>query len=144
MPVVGAEAWDFTLQDVKGASVTLSDLRGKPVMIAFWASWCGPCRLEIPHITALYSETGGEAFEVLAVNVREDAGRVQRFSTAYEMTFPVLRDPDGAVSEAYFVRGLPTSIFVDEQGIIRDIHTGTLDDVELRQYIGDLVPSLAP
>ncbi|MFH1086543.1 MAG: TlpA disulfide reductase family protein [Chloroflexota bacterium] len=137
-PRVGAAASDFALTDLAGNTVTLSGLRGRSVLVNFWASWCGPCRVELPHLTRLYNDQSGQAFELLAVNVREDAERVQRFADANQMSFPVLLDRRGQVAAAYYVRGLPTSVFVDAQGIIRAIHVGILTESLLREYMETL------
>ncbi|MBN1401061.1 MAG: redoxin domain-containing protein [Anaerolineae bacterium] len=138
-PRVGAQAADFSLEDLTGQPVSLSDLHGKKVMLNFWATWCGPCQFEIPHMVQLYGELRGQDFEILAVNLREDPERVKRFVEEYEMAFRVLLDRNGKVASSYFVRGIPTSIFLDEQGIIQAVHTGTLTDALLRQYVDDLI-----
>jgi peroxiredoxin len=138
-PRVGAQAADFRLKDLTGQELSLRDLRGKNVMLNFWATWCGPCRFEIPHMVELYSELEGQGFEILAVNLREDPESVKRFVAEYEMTFPVLLDERGKVAASYFVRGIPTSIFLDGEGIIQTVHTGTLTESLLRQYVDDLI-----
>ncbi len=135
-PKAGNAAWDFTLPTLQeGESIRLSDLRGKKVMINFWATWCGPCRVEIPAMIKLYEEMRGQGFEILAVNLLEEPERVGPFVEDLQMNFPVLLDTSGKVSQAYYVRGIPTTIFVDEEGIIRIVHVGTLDERMLRNYV---------
>jgi peroxiredoxin len=134
-PKVGNVAWDFTLSTLEREGIKLSDLRGKKVMLNFWATWCGPCRLEIPAMVKLYEEMRGQDFEILAINLREDRQKVQSFADELNMTFPVLLDQSGKVSQAYYVRGIPTTVFIDEEGIIQIVHVGTLSDKILRDYV---------
>jgi len=138
-PKAGEPAFDFALEDLNGSRVSLSDFHGTNVMLNFWATWCGPCRYEIPHMVALYSEMQGQDLEILAVNLREDAGQVRAFVSEYDMAFPVLLDLQGKVGGAYFVRGIPTSVFIDREGLIQAVHTGTLTDALLRQYVDNLM-----
>ena len=125
-PRVGAEAPDFTLTDTGGNEVTLSSLRGKPVMVNFWATWCPPCRAEIPEIVKLYTETDDNArpYEVLGVATQSDNATIKAFSQEFNMTFPLLPDAEGRVVSSYHVLPSPTTFFVDGEGIIRHIQTG--------------------
>lgn len=138
-PQVGMQAYDFRLVDLHGNQVSLSDYRGKKVMLNFWASWCGPCRAEIPYMVKLYDEFQDKPFEIVAVNLREDPNKVQAFVTQMDMRFPILFDTTGQVGSAYFVSGIPTSVFLDEQGIIQAVHRGMLTDAMLRRYVSDLL-----
>jgi cytochrome c biogenesis protein CcmG, thiol:disulfide interchange protein DsbE len=139
LPEVGALAYDFTLDTLNGDEMTLSDLRGKAVMINFWASWCGPCRVEIPHMIAAYDRYRDQGFEILAVNVRENQAQVQDFADQLGMTFPILLDTDGQVTAAYYVRAIPITFFVDGDGVIRFIHQGAVPQDALRSYIERLL-----
>ena len=134
-PKAGAPAFEFTLKDLQGRSVSLSDFRGKKVMLNFWATWCGPCRVEIPSMVKLYDEFHDQGLEIVAVNLREDAAKVEQFVRQYDMRFVVLLDKGGVVGANYFVRGIPTSIFVDDEGIIQNVHVGTLSESAMREYI---------
>lgn len=134
-PEVGALAPDFTLQTVSGDSLSLSDLRGQVVLINFWATWCGPCRLEMPAIQARYNDGG---FAVLAVNFDESAPQVQTFVDEFEITFPALLDPGGNVQELYRVRGYPTTFFVDADGVIRVVHIGGMSEEQLDTYLAQM------
>ncbi|MFP3897081.1 MAG: redoxin domain-containing protein [Anaerolineales bacterium] len=138
-PEAGNPAFDFTLQSLGGEEVSLSDFRGQVVMLNFWASWCGPCRIEIPHMIELYNEKRDQGFEIVAVNLREDADRVEDFSQELGMAFPILLDKNGQIGAAYHVRGIPTSIFIDEEGVIRHVHMGTLTESALQRYVADLM-----
>jgi len=138
-PRIGAQAYNFALNDLQGSPVLLSDFRGKSVMINFWATWCGPCRAEIPAMVELYNERRDQGFEILAINVGESAGSVAGFVERFDMRFPVLLDPTGKVAVAYTVRGMPTSVFVDEQGIIRAAVVGALSKAAMRRYVDELM-----
>lgn len=134
-PEVGAQAPDFTLQNLVGEEVSLRDLRGQVVLINFWATWCGPCRLEMPTIQARYNDGG---FAVLAVDFDESAEQVQAFMNELGLSLPALLDDGGRVQELYRVRGYPTSFFVDEQGIIRIFHIGEMNADILEDYLAQM------
>ena len=138
-PKTGTVAYDFTLKDMDGNEVSLSNFRGKKVMLNFWATWCAPCRAEIPHMVKLYGERHDEGFEIIAVNLREGPERVGPFVERLHMEFPVLLDSSGKVGNAYSVRGIPTSIFLDENGVIQAVHVGTLTDESLQKYVAALI-----
>jgi thiol-disulfide isomerase/thioredoxin len=107
---------DFTLVDLDGKEVSLSDFRGKYVLINFWATWCQYCDLEMPDLDRLYKEN--EDLVVLAVNVQEEKGVVEDYIKKGGYTFPVVLDEEGYVSLTYLVSGYPTSYFVDKEGIL--------------------------
>lgn len=132
---VGARGPEFTLEQLGGNAISLSALQGQVVLINYWATWCGPCRLEMPIIQARYNDGG---FAVLAVNFDESAERVQRFVDELGLDFPVLLDPGGRVQELYRVRGYPTSYFLDSEGIIRFIHIGEMSATDLDRYLTQL------
>jgi peroxiredoxin len=138
-PRVGSEAPDFTLKDLGGKEVKLSDLRGRPVMLNFWATWCPPCRAEIPVIRELYAETNanGEAYEILGVATQSDAQTIQAFAEELDITFPILPDAENRITELYHVLPIPTSFFIDKDGIIRYMHIGILDRTTLEKWLLD-------
>lgn len=138
-PKAGDQAQNFTLNDLQGRPRSLSDFRGQKVMLNFWATWCGPCRIEIPHMVKLYNELRGQGFEIVAVNLREDPAKVASFVEQLKMPFPVLLDRSGQVGAAYYVHGIPTSIFLDERGVIVAVHVGTLSEQALRNYVNTLL-----
>ena len=136
-PAIGAPAPDFELASLAGDTIRLSDLRGKVVLINFWATWCGPCRLEMPAMDARFRQLDPR-FAVLAVNFAEPASRVQSFVDELGLSFAVLLDPDSAVQNLYRVRAYPTSFLVDEQGIIRVQHLGLMSEKQLDGYLAQL------
>ena len=122
------QAIDFSLNTVDGKVVKLSDLRGKVVLLNFWATWCPPCKAELPDLDALYREYGPEYdFVVVGVDVEEDQATVRDFVQQNRLSYPLLLDGDGQVSnDTYSIRSLPTSMLIDRQGIIRDQWIGQI------------------
>jgi cytochrome c biogenesis protein CcmG/thiol:disulfide interchange protein DsbE len=134
-PREGYLAPDFTLDDLAGVKASLSDFRGRPVMINFWASWCPPCRAEMPDIVAAYGQHKDKGFVVLGINEGESVEYVRPFADDFKMTFPVLLDKDGKVADLYRVRGLPTSFFVDRNGVIVSIFYGPMTGESLEYQL---------
>ena len=114
----------LSLLAVTGETFDLSALKGKVVMINFWATWCPPCRAEMPAIDAVYRANRDAGLVVLAVDQMEDSASVKQFGAQLNLSFPLLLDSDGAVGVRYQVRALPTTFFVDRRGIIRDVVVG--------------------
>ena len=120
-PTVGAAAPDFTLKTLDGGEVRLSKLRGQPVLINFWASWCAPCRAEMPELARVYEARKADGLVILGVNLttQDTLPDVRAFVMEFHVTFPVPLDDTGAVAnDAYRLRGIPTSIFIDRTGTI--------------------------
>ena len=122
----GAAA-DFALRDVSGATVTLSGYQGNLVFLNFWATWCGPCREEMPSMERLYRQIGGQGLAMLAVNEKESVAQVATFMRSHGLSFPALLDVDGEVSSAYRVWGLPTTYLIDGSGRIIGMKSGPRD-----------------
>jgi len=125
-PLVGAPAPEVTLKDLQGQEVRLSDLRGKVVLLNFWATWCKPCKEEMPAMQAGYEKFRDQGFVVLAVNELEDTEKVIEHVRSHGHTFPVVMDHDNRVANRYGVVGLPASFIVDRQGIVREHIVGSL------------------
>jgi peroxiredoxin len=120
-PEEGHLAPDFTLKTLEGHTVRLSELRGqKVVLINFWATWCPPCRIEMPAMQQIYSEYKAKGLEILAVNIESDAQEeIRDFVKELRLTFPILLDPDMKITRNFRLIGLPVSILIDRQGVIR-------------------------
>ena len=127
----GNTAPDFSLQNLQGETVTLSELRGKAVLLNFWAVWCGYCRIEMPDLQTAYEEFGEAGFVVLGIDIQENQTRVETFVQDMGLTFPILLDDQGQVALQYRIRGLPTSILVDTEGVIRLVHLGPITHDEI-------------
>jgi len=125
-PQVGFSAPDFTLPTLDGEEYTLSNLKGNAVLINLWATWCPPCRAEMPAIEKMYREYKDDGLIVLAVDMtyQDDASKVAPFIQEYGLTFPVLLDTTGVAGEAYQLRSLPSSYFIDRFGVIQEVVIG--------------------
>src|SRR5947208_12869411 len=125
-PLVGSPAPEIALKDLQGREVKLSDLHGKVVLLNFWATWCKPCKEEMPAMQASYDKLRDQGFVVLAVNELEDIDRVIEHVRTHKHTFLVAMDHDNRVANRYGVVGLPASFIVDRQGIVREKVFGSL------------------
>ena len=114
----------FELASMDGGSIALDDLRGQVVMVNFWATWCGPCREEMPHLEALYQRYSDLGFTLLGVNVEEDSSGADEFLAETPVSFPILFDPQSHVSELYDVVAMPSTVMIDRSGNMRFIHHG--------------------
>ncbi len=130
---------DFTLQTLDGESVSLSDYRGKLVMINFWASWCPPCNSEMPDLQRYYEQHQDDDFIILGVNYQDTPDKVQAFVEKYGVTFPILLDSDGRVANLFGVQGLPTSFFVDKEGNVLGYQPGPVTKEMLEDGITPLL-----
>jgi peroxiredoxin len=133
---VGSQAPGFTLPDLEGNEISLAHLRGRPVIINFWATWCAPCQVEMPALEQAYQERKDEGLVILAVNRDEESGAVERFF--YEelgLSFTPLLDEEARVNDQYRVFNLPTTFFVDGEGIIQGIHRGVLTESLIDDYL---------
>jgi thiol-disulfide isomerase/thioredoxin len=127
---VGHPAPDFILETLSGESIQLSAQRGKPVLINFWATWCGPCVEEMPTIEKYYNQYKNE-LRILAVNDDEPAVEVENFVRDTGLSFDILLDPGAKVQSLYRLRGYPTSFIVDAEGIVRVQHIGPMSEKQL-------------
>lgn len=120
----GQQAPDFVLKSASGENLRLSEYRGKVVVINFWASWCGPCRKEMPELDKLYKRYHDVGFTVLAVNMDEQQDTALDMATRLGVTFPVLHDAGQSVSRLYDVDAMPATVIVDRDGLVRSVHRG--------------------
>jgi len=125
-PQQGFLAPDFELQTIAGETVKLSDLRGQAVLVNLWATWCPPCRAEMPAIEKVYNEYKDEGLVVLAINMtyQDTQSNIAPFVAEYDLTFPILLDQTGSVGSAYQLRSLPSSFFINRDGIINEVVIG--------------------
>lgn len=132
---------DFSLTDLSGSEIRLEDLKGKPILINFWASWCVPCREEMPLLEKYFQKYPQE-IQMVAVNDGESKAVVRAFADELDLSFPILLDPQSEISRQYNVLGLPSTFFIDEGGIIKFQHTGILTEEQLLKYLNELgIPS---
>lgn len=134
---IGQSAPDFSLLDLSNQTVTLSSFRGKKVILMdFWATWCGPCRMAMPGLQALQDKFKDRGLEILSLNQREDADHVRNFIQQKKYSFHVLLDQDGAIGGLYGVQGIPTLVLVDKQGVVQWMSVGYSDnDDELGKQV---------
>lgn len=121
---MGGAAPDFTLQSNQGSNIRLSELKGSVVLLNFWASWCGPCRKEMPLLEDIQKKYSALGFTILGVNVDKDSRLANKILDDITVTFPVLYDPKGDVSKQYDVDAMPTTVIVDRNGNMRFLHRG--------------------
>lgn len=124
----GAPAPDFTLQTLDGRTVSLADLRGRPVVVNFWASWCPPCRAEMPLLQAAYEKYQDQGIELLAVNLDESPVAIRTFTEPLGLTFPILLDQGARVTAQYKIIPLPTTFFIGRDGVVRFRQLGELKE----------------
>jgi peroxiredoxin len=132
MPAIApaSAAPDFTLHTMKGPNLRLQEQRGRVVMVNFWATWCGPCRQEMPQLNRLYEKYRASGFVLLGVNVDDDASKAADVAAKLGVTFPVLLDTDKAVSRLYDLSTMPSTVIIDRDGKVRYVHRGYLTGYE--------------
>jgi peroxiredoxin len=123
-PQIGSPAIDFSIKDTKGRTWTLESVKGKVVLLRFWADWCSSCRFETPVIEKYYHIYHSQGFQVLAVNVNQSSQVAEVFAAQMNMSMPVLLDSKGELTKQYGVNAIPTNLLIDRQGIIREILVG--------------------
>ncbi len=140
-PREGFNAPDFTLDRLDGGQVTLSHLRGKVVMVNLWASWCAPCRIEMPEIERVWQAYQDQGFVVLGVDTtfQDSEPDVVAFVRELKLTFPILLDRGGGTSNRYQLRALPSTFFVDRQGVIRSAVLGAMNAGLIESKVAELV-----
>lgn len=134
---LGNRAPDFMTVTDTGETVSLSDLRGQVVLVNFWATWCGPCRIEMPEFEAAYNEFSDDGFTILAVNNQETLDEVIEFREELNVTFPMVLDESGDIQDLYAIRSYPSTILVDEDGIIINRHFGVMTASQLEAILAE-------
>lgn len=141
-PRAGFIAPDFTLNTLAGESLTLSELRGQVVILNLWASWCGPCRAEMPALQNTYAANAERGLTVLGLNstYQDNPADAANFAHEFGLTFPIALDVDGAVSRRYLLRALPTTFFIDRAGRIRSVIVGgPMSEATLQSTVEELL-----
>ena len=115
---------DFTLKSLEGRNLRLQELRGQVVLVNFWATWCGPCREEMPHLNKLHDKYHASGFVLLGVNVDDDPAKAIALAAKLGLRFPVLPDADKKVSKLYDLRAMPSTVLIDRDGRVRYVHRG--------------------
>lgn len=139
----GSHAPEIDLTTLSGGRVELSRLRGHPVVVSFWGTWCPPCLAEFPELIRVHKAHSANGLLVLGVNGRDQEKNnkdVQKFVDAFSVPFPVVLDKRGSVRRAYRIIGQPTTVFIDSNGIVRAVHTGLIDGDELDRGVALILP----
>ena len=142
-PVIGKPAPEFELKNLDGQSVSLSDLKGQPVLINFWATWCTPCQDEMPHLQQIHDEWSDKGLVVLAINIGESHSEIEEFMQSQGLSLPVLLDTGGSVTEKYNVLGIgiPTTFFLDKDGIIQEKIIGAFQNkAQIEKRLNQIIP----
>ena len=138
-PEVGRAGPDFLLERPDGGTLRLSDFQGQPIVLNFWASWCAPCRAEMPELVRAYAKHRDDGLEIVAVNLQETNGKVLSFADEFGIEFPIAIDRDGELKDIWRLGGpfggIPSSYFLDEAGVVQDIVYGPLTDEMLAERI---------
>ncbi len=131
----GEMAPNFTLMTPGGDEVELNEFQGRPVVLNFWTSWCGPCRMEMPDFQEVHQTYSEAGLVILGVNVEETSGTVTNYADELGLTFTLLLDSKGSVSESYQIRAFPTTFFLDTSGVIRHVQVGTMAKADIEHAL---------
>ena len=140
--LVGKQSPDFTLAMLDGGKVNLSQFRGQPVLINFWATWCIPCREEMPELVRAYETHKAEGLMILGLNLTysDSLPDVQAFVSEFDISFPILLDEDGVVTErSYQILGVPTSVFVNRDGTIERVQVGLMTGEQIDKFVAEIL-----
>ena len=140
----GAPAPAIRLRDLSGREVSLASLRGRAVAVNFWATWCHPCREEMPALGEAWRASRGRCVEILGVAEESSRDDIESEVRRMEIGFPVLLDPEGTAARAYGIAGFPQTYLVDAEGVVRRVFTGALTRERLEAALQPLVPATCP
>lgn len=138
LPVAGSLAPEFALPDLEGETVRLSDFRDRPVVLNFWATWCGPCRLEMPELDQAQSDYNDAGLAILLINQQESPERVRAFAEELGLSTPILLDSETQAGRAYGAFYLPSTVFIGPDGVVSAIHRGIISRDQLDGYLADM------
>ena len=142
---IGELAPDFNGTTLEGDTVRLSDLRGKTVLINVFASWCGPCRLEMPHLVQLSNELDQDEVVFVGLNLQENPDSVTTFRDEFGIDFPLVLNEDGQLTNGLYIPiGLPTSLFIDREGVVRYVFSGAMTREVLENVLDDVIAGREP
>ncbi len=138
-PIAGHPAPDFELKTLAGTTLRLSDYKGQPVLVNFWATWCGPCRAEFPDFQRAFTDNAAELI-IIGVNhtAADQVELVDDFVAEMGATFPIVLDENGETIKLYRVLGLPTSVFIDRNGVVNEIFTGPINQAYIEAKLAEL------
>jgi len=140
-PQVGSLAPEINLPNLEGNYISLNSYRGEPVLLNFWATWCGPCRAEMPHLQAIYNEWTDKGLVLLTVDVGESITIARNFMQENGFTMPVLVDSSRVILDRYQITGIPTTYFIDKDGIIQEKRVGSFPDKQtIEQSLSKIMP----
>jgi cytochrome c biogenesis protein CcmG/thiol:disulfide interchange protein DsbE len=138
---VGEAAPNFELQNLDGQSISLSNLKGNPVLVNFWATWCGPCVSEMPYIQEINEDWSDTGLVVLAINIGDSSQAVEQFLQEHNLALPVLLDTKKVVAPKYGIRAIPTTFFIDKEGIVRVKVIGAFPSkAAIESRLGEIMP----
>jgi thiol-disulfide isomerase/thioredoxin len=144
-PRIGRAGPDFLLAQPGGGTLRLSDLQGHPVLLNFWASWCAPCRQEVPELVAAYQQYQSQGLIIVGVDLQEADTKVLEFAKEFGITYPVVIDRDGEVGSVWRIggpiKGLPSSYFIDSTGVVQDSYPGQLTKDLLDKKLAKILPA---
>jgi peroxiredoxin len=135
--LIGSEAPDFALRSSLGENLRLSEYRGQVVMLNFWATWCGPCRQEMPLLEDIYGRYQPAGFSLLAINLDEESEDALEMASSLGVSFPLLFDDEKTVSRLYDIRAMPMTVLIDKDGRVRHVHQGYRPGYE-SQYLDEV------
>lgn len=136
---LGDTAYDFTLNDLDGNLISLSDYRGRPVILNFWATWCVPCRVEMPELQQALNDYEDEGLAILALNQQESREAVEAFFEEFDLSLTSLLDSEGTVSRLYSIVVFPGTVFINADGQVTAIHRGVLVREQIDDYLGEMI-----